>query len=79
MASTIKRTSPDAAMSLLYKTAIDMVAALHNAKALSSRVVDQFEQFTTRTIGRYANDAAAATNHEDVPEDAIFTYQLNNG
>ena len=94
MAPTIKRTSLAAAMSPLYKTEIDMVTALKkhfaasqftrlmsacDADALANRAVDRTERFLTRTNGRSADNATAASNHKDVSEDAPFVYQLNNG
>ena len=91
---TMKKASLAAAMSPLYKTAIDMVTALQkrfaasmlarltsarDADALADRAVDRsMHQFSSRTNPRSA-DGATASDSEDVPEDAPFVDHLNNG
>ena len=77
MAPTLKRTSLAAAMSQLYKTAIDMVTSLQtrfaasmfarltsarDAEAIASRAVDRSEQFAIRLTGRSTDDATAASD-----------------
>ena len=90
----MKKASLAAAMSPLYKTAIDMVTALQkrfaasmlarltsarDADALANRAVDRsMHQFSSRTNPRSA-DGATASDSEDEPEDAPFVDHLNNG
>ena len=92
---TIKKTSLAAAMSPLYKTAIDMVTALQkrfaasmfarlmsarNADALANHAVDRSAQFCD-SARTHPRSAAGATasDSDDVPEDAPFVDHLNNG
>ena len=91
---TMKKASLAAAMSLLYKTAIDMVTALQKrfaasmlARLTSARDADAIakcaadrsvHQLSSRTYPRSAN-GATASDSEDVPEDAPFVNHLNDG
>ena len=62
--------------------AASLFARLMSARdddALANHAVDRTEQFSTRTTGRSAGDDTAASDHLDIPEDAPFGRQLNNG
>ena len=93
MAPSLKRTSLAAAMFSLYKTAINIVTALQkrftasmfarltsarDAEAIASRAADRSEQFAIRLTGRSTDDATAASDCVEVPDDAPFAYHLND-